>query len=244
MDRLPLDPRSNKPLYQVVEEHLRAMIDSGQFVAGDLIPSDPQLAAQLSVSTGTIKKAIDNLVRERRLYRHQGKGTYVSRIDFNNSLFRFTTYGDESGNQTRIRKVTTERQVEKGAPSDCKRLGVAPGAPLLYIERVGYVNDTPVMVEYSRWPAELLPGLENQEVHIPDLLYALIEEEYKVPVIRAKEALTAGGADERTARLLQMDIGAPVLVLNRTTFTTDNRVIEVRTSKGRADRFSYTTEIR
>jgi GntR family transcriptional regulator len=244
MDTLPLDSRSNKPLYQVVEEHLRSMIDSGEFVAGDLIPSDPQLASQLSVSTGTIKKAIDNLVRERRLYRHQGKGTYVSRIDFNNSLFRFTTYGDETGHETRIHKVTTERLIEKGAAMDCKRLGVAAGAPLLYIERVGYANDVPVMVEYSRWRAELLPGLENQAVHIPDLLYALIEEEYKVPVIRANEALTAGGADEKTARLLQIDVGAPVLVLNRTTFTTDNRVIEVRTSKGRADRFSYTTEIR
>lgn len=33
-------------------------------------------------------------------------------------------------------------------------------------------------------------------------------------------------------------------VLNRVTYTTDNRIIEIRISKGRADKFSYKTEIR
>ena len=37
---------------------------------------------------------------------------------------------------------------------------------------------------------------------------------------------------------------SPVLVLNRETYTTDNRIIETRVSKGRADKFSYKTEIR
>lgn len=244
MEDLAPGSRSNKPLYQVVEDHIRSLIDSGELVPGDLIPSEPQLANQLRVSPGTVKKAIDNLVWERRLYRHQGKGTYVSRIDFNNSLFRFTTYGDESGHLARIHKVTTKRHLEKGSAEFCRRLGVPTGSSLLYIERVGHVKEVPVMIEYSRWRSELLPGLENEDIHIPDLLYALVVEKYGIQVVRAQEALTAGGADARTAEMLQIEPGAPVLVLNRTTYTTENRVIEVRTSKGRADKFSYTTEIR
>ena len=51
--------RSSKPLYQVVEDHIRQLIDSGELVPGDLIPSEPQLARQLNVSPGTAKKAID-----------------------------------------------------------------------------------------------------------------------------------------------------------------------------------------
>lgn len=89
------------------------------------------------------------------------------------------------------------------------------------------------MVEYSHWRAELVPGLENEDVHIPDLLYALIVEKYQVPVVRAEETLTAGAADEHTAELLKIAPGIPVLVLNRTTYTKANRIIEVRTSKGR-----------
>ena len=236
--------RQSKPLYQVVENHIRTLIDNSALIPGDLIPSEPELAKQLGVSQGTVKKAIDNLVWERRLYRHQGKGTYVSSIDFNNSLFRFTTYGNSAGQDTRIHKETTERRITAGTKPVCEKLALPAKASLLYIERVGYVDDKPVMVEYSHWRSELVPGLENEEVHIPDLLYALIVEKYNIPVVRAEETLTAGAADKKTAAILQIDPGTPVLVLSRTTYTTKNRIIEVRTSKGRADKFSYKAEIR
>jgi GntR family transcriptional regulator len=100
------------------------------------------------------------------------------------------------------------------------------------------------MVEYSHWRSDVVPGLENEAIHIPDLLYALIVSKYELPIVRAEETLTAGAADRRTAKHLEIIPGTPVLVLNRTTYTRDNRIIEVRTSKGRADKFSYKTEIR
>lgn len=236
--------RVNKPLYQVVEDHIRELIDTGALIPGDLIPSEPQLAKQLNVSPGTAKKAIDNLVWQRRLYRHQGKGTYVSNIDFNNSLFRFTTYGDAAGQPTRIHKETTARRIERGKPALCEKLGTDCDTPLLYIERVGYVDEQAVMVEYSHWRADVVPGLENEKIHIPDLFYAVIVEKFGIPVVRAEETLTADAADEQTAKILGIDPGAPILVLNRVTYTTDNRIIEIRVSKGRADKFSYKTEIR
>ena len=231
--------RPNKPLYQLVEDHICALIDNDKLVPGDLIPSEPQLAKHLKVSPGTVKKATDNLVWRKKLYRHQGKGTYVSNIDFNNSLFRFTTYGDIDGQPTRIHKETTARCIEKGKKEICEKLGVGCEQSLLYIERVGYVEDNPVMIEYSYWR----PGLEDEDVHIPDLFYALIVEKYNIPVVRAEETLTAEGADKHTAATLNITVGTPVLVLHRVTYTTENRIIEIRTSKGRSDKSSYKTEI-
>ncbi len=244
MNLIQANDRSGKPLYQVVETHLRNLINSGDLIPGDLIPSEPQLARKLNVSQGTVKKAIDNLVWERLLFRHQGKGTYVSAIDFNNSLFRFTTYGDVQGIPTRIHKETTIRKLEIGSENMCEKLGVPPETKLLFIERVGFVNDEPVMVEYSHWLAHLVPGLENDDIHIPDLMYALIEKKYRLPVVRAEETLTADAADSRTVELLNITSNAPVLTLNRCTYTSENRIIEIRTSKGRADKFSYKAEIR
>ena len=77
---------------------------------------------------------------------------------------------------------------------------------------------------------------------IRHLHYGLIAEKYHVPVARAEETLTAGADDDRTARILDIAPGAPVL--DREAHTTNNRIIETRTSKGRSDRFSYKTEIR
>lgn len=233
-----------KPLYQVVEDYLRDKINSGELVPGDLVPSEAQLAKALGVSQGTVKKAIDNLVWQKLLYRHQGKGTYVSRIDFNNSLFRFFTYGDAEGKDQRIHKETTARRLVQGSEEICRKLRVPPKSQLIYIERLGYAERKPVLVEYCHWRADVVPGLENEEVHIPDLFYALIVEKYKVPVVRAEETLTAEAADRKTAEKLGIEPGSPVVVLKRVTHTTDDRIIEVRTTKGRADSFSYKTEIR
>lgn len=232
------------PLYKSVENHLRERIESGALVAGDLIPSEPQLAKQLRVSQGTVKKAIENLVNQRLLYRHQGKGTYVSRIDFDNSLFRFFSYGSGEGEAVRIRKDTPMRRVKRGPDHVCRKLGVEPGSELLYIERIGYIEDAPVLVEQSWWIADMVAGLEDEDLHIPDLLYALVEERFGIPIARCAETLTAESADEDIARQLFISEKDPLLVLMRTTYTSANRVIEYRVTRGRADRFSYRTEIR
>jgi len=238
-----MNQASTKPLYRVVEDYLMDFIESGELVSGDLIPSEPQLAATLNVSQGTVKKAIDNLVWEKKLYRHQGKGTYVSRIDFNNSLFRYFSYGDVEGKDIRIDKKTSKRYIEKGNKIICRKMNVSDKTDLLYIERIGYVEQKPVMVEYSRWRADVLPGLENEDIHIPDLFYAVVVDKYKIPVVRAAETLTAEIASEKTASILNIEINSPVLVLNRTTYTRNNEIIEIRITKGRGDMFSYMTEI-
>ncbi len=100
------------------------------------------------------------------------------------------------------------------------------------------------MVEHSWWPADLVPGLELEETHIPDLFYAVVVEKYGVPVVRAEETMTAEAADENTAGQLEIEPESTVVVLMRKTYTTQNRIIEVRMTKGRADKFSYKTEIR
>lgn len=236
--------RQTQPLYQKVEVFIKQQINSGILTPGDLIPSESRLSRELDVSIGTVKKALDNLVWQGLLYRHQGKGTFVSRIDFNNSLFRFFSYGDKEGSEVRVRKSTTDRWLGKGPKEICERLGVDQGTQLLFIERIGSMNNIPTFIENSWWIAELVPDLEKEETHIPDLFYALIVDHYKIPIVRAEEILTAEACDANTAGKLNIEINSPVVVLNRTTYTSKNKIVEVRTTRGRADQFSYKREIR
>jgi len=233
-----------QPLYQKVEEYIKNQINSGELTPGDLILSEPRLSKQLDVSIGTVKKALDNLVWQGLLYRHQGKGTFVSRIDFNNSLFRFFSYADEKGQEVRIRKFTTERWKGKGPKNICKLLGVKEATDLVYLERIGHINHQPTFIENSWWIASMVPELENEETHIPDLFYALIVDHYDIPIIRAEETLTAEACDSVTAEKLNVVLDSPIVVLNRSTYTISDKIVEVRTTKGRADQFSYKREIR
>ncbi len=80
---------------------------------------------------------------------------------------------------------------------------MAAEANLLYIERIGYIGSEPILIEYSWWPADLVPGLENEQEHMPDYFYALAMDKYDVPIIRAEETLTAEAADPHTAESLE-----------------------------------------
>ena len=233
-----------QPLYQKVEEHIKNQINRGELIPGDLILSEPRLSKQLDVSIGTVKKALDNLVWQGLLYRHQGKGTFVSRIDFNNSLFRFFSYADEKGHEVRIRKFTTERTLGTGPKEVCKLLGVDAGSELVFLERTGHINQQPAFIENSWWVSSMVPDLEKEETHIPDLFYALIVDHYKIPIIRAEETLTAEACDVATAKKLNVQKNSPIVVLNRSTYTIADKIVEVRITKGRADQFSYKREIR
>ena len=237
-------PPLGTPLYKSVENHLRANIQSGVLSPGDLIPSEPQLAKLLGVSSGTVKKAIEALVQEQLLFRHQGKGTYVSSIDFNNSLFKFFSYGGQSGHPVRIHKETPKREIRPGTEKICQRLQVPCPTDMVYIERLGYRDDKPVLIEKCWWVAELVQGLENEEVHIPDLLYAVVVEQFDLPIVRSEESLTAEAANASIAKALDVEIGAPLVVLHRTTYSRNNVPVEFRITRGRPDSFSYRTEIR
>jgi len=233
-----------QPLYQKVEEFIKNQINSGDLSPGDLILSEPRLSKELEVSIGTVQKALDNLVWQGLLYRHQGKGTFVSRIDFNNSLFRFFSYADEKGQEVRIRKFTTERWLGKGPADICSALDVKANTELVFLERIGHINHQPAFIENSWWVASMVPDLEKEETHIPDLFYALIVDQYEIPIVRAEETLTAEACDSNTAEKLNVELNSPIVVLNRSTYTVSDKIVEVRTTKGRADQFSYKREIR
>ena len=234
-------------LYKTAVEYLKQGINDGRWIPGDLLPSESKLSELLEISVGTVRKAIDELEKEKLVYRHQGKGTYVSKIDFNRSLFHFFSYGSGTTSEeaARIHKVTPKRKLIKGSSEICKHLQVPENTPLVYIERIGYDDDDePVLIEKCWWLADVVAGLEDEEVHIPDLFYALIAEKFGVHVTKAEETITAQIANKKTAEKLNIKVGSPLVVLLRTAYARNNKIIEYRITRGRPDRFSYKTEIR
>jgi GntR family transcriptional regulator len=115
---------------------------------------------------------------------------------------------------------------------------------MVYIERVGFRDDKAVLIEQCWWVADLVRGLEKEEVHIPDLLYAVVVDQFDLPIVRSEESLTAEIADQTTAASLGIAVGEPLVVLHRLTYSKNNLPVEFRITRGRADSFSYRTEIR
>ena len=67
------------PIYQQITEYLSREISSGRWLAGDRLPIEAELAANLGVAIGTLRKALAKLEEDGLIERRQGSGTYVSR---------------------------------------------------------------------------------------------------------------------------------------------------------------------
>lgn len=68
---------SGKPMYEQIEDFIRAEVLSGKLTHNQPMPSVRHLAADLNISTITIKRAYADLEREGVLYTISGKGTFV-----------------------------------------------------------------------------------------------------------------------------------------------------------------------
>ena len=66
-----------RPLYRQARDVLVGRINDGIWQAGQVLPSEMEIAADLGVSQGTARKALDEMESENLVVRHQGRGTFV-----------------------------------------------------------------------------------------------------------------------------------------------------------------------
>lgn len=75
--RIPLNHKSNIPLYQQIEDHLRKSILSGNLPADTRLPASRQLARDLGVNRTTVENAYSALEADGLVFSKMGSGTYV-----------------------------------------------------------------------------------------------------------------------------------------------------------------------
>ena len=75
--RFQIDPNLNIPIYQQLVDAIRAAIKQGNLSAGEQLPTVQEMATQLGIARGTIKRAYDELERAGLVEKIQGSGTFV-----------------------------------------------------------------------------------------------------------------------------------------------------------------------
>lgn len=227
------------PLFQRLAGLLRVRINSMEWAAGSAIPSEQELATSFGLSTGTVRRAIEELVAEGLLERRQGSGTYVRRPHLGGLPIRFfdvPKLAHSNIPESRILGLETIRPPARAAAA----LGVGQADTVVRINRLRVWSEDFVIAEQiflPRNPFETLLSTPKEE--IGTLLYPFYESKFGVVVKGAEDELTFDTADAATARLLRIKTGAPIVVITRIASTFDGRVIEWRVSYGRADRFRY-----
>ena len=76
-----IDPTSATPLYEQIVQQIQRQILSGTLPQGELLPGVRTLAADLSVSIITTRRAYEELERDGFIVSMTGKGSFVAGTD-------------------------------------------------------------------------------------------------------------------------------------------------------------------
>lgn len=227
------------PLYLQVKQRILEAIRDGRWKPGEMLPSEQQLATEFSVSQGTLRKAIDDLVGQKLIIRQQGKGSFVTTHSTDHSLFYFFHLVDDQ-NRRELPKSTVEKiRSRRGTNAECERLNLTSGSTILEIKRVRNMGGAPVINETVLLSGAVFGNLKDRGEELPNTLYQLYQEEYQITVGSAVEGLRAVGADEDDAQALNIKIDTPVLEIDRVALDLDRRPIEVRISRCLTNNYKY-----
>ncbi len=229
------EPASRTP--EEVRRALAEQIDSGSLRPGQRLGAERALAADLGVSRATLRQALA-VLEEGGLVRRvpgRGGGTFVAKGKIERDLSRIVGVPALLRSQGVLAgtRVVSARLAEADDLA-AQALGAGPGELVVDLVRIRLADGSPFSLEHARFPARRFPGL--LELPLGGSVYELLEEQFGVKPAEATERIEVVLASADEAAILDIEPGAPLMAITRTTTDTDGEPMEFSRDLFRADR--------
>lgn len=231
--RRQLVTESSLPLYDQLGRVLRRYIEQEGLKTGERFPAEELIAAQFGVSRPTANRAVQELINQGWLERERGRGTFIRTqhiVDLA-LLSENLSLTEQFPQDAELRTEFIERKVLKTEPRVAEALGLESDASILFMRRLRFVDDRPVMVCDTYLPEHRFSDLDRR-TFVRSSLYATLEERYGFVVGRSERHVEAEEVvDPAIAELLQVPLYSPILLLTGLTFVEgEDQPIELLTA--------------
>lgn len=232
------------PLYYQLKQFLISEIKAGKIKTGECMPTEQEMMTKLGISRTTVRQALSEMVNEGYLHREKSKGTFVTRPKIDERFFqKLESYNDEmrlKGLQPKTVVMSFRRIAAKEGINS--HLEIPEHDSLIYLERLRFANDEPIVYLETYLPSSKFAGLLNE--NLTELsLYALLENKYNTVVKTAIRKIEAVAATSQESTLLDIKKGAPVCLVRTTAYDADLKPIEYSVARYRGDRNQFTLEL-
>ncbi|HAL09775.1 MULTISPECIES: GntR family transcriptional regulator [Mammaliicoccus] len=204
--------------YELIAERIEALIENGQYEAGDKLPSVEILRAEFNVSKSTIINALKNLEKEGLIYQARGSGIYVRNPKRDGFLNLFTADGfsdDLKGHEvtSKVLKVT-EMKPEEYIKNQLK---LKDNESVYYVERIRYVDSKVFCIETSYFSKNVVLYM-NEEI-ANGSIFDYIENNLKVKVGFTDIYFKIEKLSQENAQHLELKEGDPSLEYEQIFYT-------------------------
>lgn len=236
----------NVPKYSAVADALVARIRAGVYKPGDLIDSEPELTRQFGVSRHTVRAALRALYEKGLVVGQRGRGTVVQATAVNprynhacDSLEDVLQYAASTP-----RSVITRRRLDVDEAL-AAWLGCAAGYPWWEVHTTRRVDsDGPVVASSLIWVPDAFGEAITDIETSGDPLFVAIERRYGCTFAQIRQAISVVAADAREAADLGLDVGTPVMCVERRFVDERGGLLEVSRSVHPPQTFRYETSLR
>lgn len=239
MQSSPLvDRLSPVPVYQQLADWMIERISTGEWAPGYQIPAEPNLAEDLEVSRGTLRKTIGLLVQRGLLVQAHGKGTFVTSSLIDQPLASNLTSVSEEFLRTGTAFSTSvlRQAMANASAKEATALGLAEDTPVFVLERVRSVDGVPVVLNESYLAAEPYGSLIDVDFRTARL-FEVIESRFPIRITSSSRTISAIAANRYVAQSLHISTGSPVLYNEQVVNDERGRAVEFSKAWFRGDRF-------
>jgi GntR family transcriptional regulator len=228
-----IDRSSPTALHVQLRELLRRHI-VGQLQPGAAVPPERALSNRFGLARMTVRQALESLVAEGVLERVVGLGTFVARPKVDLQV-KLTSYSEEMQRRGMIPAATVLSFEQIPATVLLSReLQLEEGTPVIRFRRLLLADGEPMSVDENFIPAHRVPGILDEPP--PTSLYNVLSERFGLVMEWGEDMIEATAATPSIARLLKVEMGEPLLKIQRHAFVSRS-MVDYSVSFYRADRY-------
>ena len=226
--------RQSEPVYRELANTLRDELTC--YTVREFLPAEIRLAARFDVNRHTVRRAIDELVREGSLLRRQGKGTQVLGRPLVYPMAADSAYSQSLSAQGHgVEATLLLRRHCQATREEAEHLGMEEHAPLIELQTLRRVDGQPVSLIRHRFCSrysELLAGYAGGSVR----KYLSARD---LTLTRTFSLIGARLPSREEATVLLMPRHLPALTVFTLSRDAHGRPVEIAHSTSRSDRFQY-----
>ena len=231
--KFSIDPNTKTPMWLQIRNELFDCLYKDILRPGQLIPNEKTLVELFNVSIGTIRKAIGALEKEGILIRKQGLGTFVCQHDTQSFLFKFFHIVKNGSDIRHIPDVELASfEMRKANKTEMQLLKISQENNKVFhiYNKLGFQSKVhsidKIVIATTKFPLLTEETLVNRH----NTIYNLFQNKFNVFITHTSERIKATSVDKKISQMLGIEMGTPILKIERLGYTFHDEIVELRTS--------------
>ncbi|MGQ9637417.1 MAG: GntR family transcriptional regulator, partial [Thermodesulfobacteriota bacterium] len=231
------------PIYYQIKQTIKDWVVNREYLPGEKIPSENELAYKFKVSRLTIRQALSHLIQEGFLITRRGDGTFVTEdlnlinrynFEFRGLLddFFFAQISEVKAKSVEINRILVPKVIREKLDIEAEENEV------IQVKRVRYIRDRLLTYSINYLPLEIGKKIKEKDLYERSMLQ-ILEQDLKIPFSEAVQTIEASFANPEVAEKLTIPSGAPILFIERIMYKKNKKPVEIFQSYYRGDMFKF-----